>query len=172
MDRESLKVFLAQALIQLCIVAMLALSTFAFSGCAKKNTVPPGAQGSLSEEQLEALAKEQADTKTPNATAKSVKNGDKLLALILKDKSMAAYRAQYEKKNNAVCTRPSAGQMHWNCKSATECEFTLEFTCVSNVGEFTDNNEIRRLTLFGEGSSAKMTYKIRKPSESAVESRL
>jgi hypothetical protein len=179
MDRDSLKVFLAQALLQLGLVAALALSAFAFSSCARKNTVPPGAQGSLSPEQLEALAKEQAaaqaaaqaDTKAPNATAKSLKNGDKLLALILKDKAMNDYRAQFEQKNNAVCTRPSAGQMHWDCKSTTECAFTLEFTCVSNVGEFADNNEILRLSLNGEGSSAKMTYKISNPSESAVVSR-
>lgn len=188
MDKSQTKALLTQALIQIGIVAALALGSFAFSGCARKDTTPPGAQGSLSAEQVELLnrakavtdaaaaqqsADAEADTnKTPNATAKSVKNGDKLLALILKDKAMTAYRAQYEKKNNAVCTRPSAGQMHWDCKSSTECNFSLEFTCVSNVGQFKDNNEIRRLSLLGEGNSAKMTYKISNPAQTAAESKV
>jgi hypothetical protein len=169
LDKSQTKFLMTQALIQVGVVAVLALSAFALTGCGKKNTNPPPAvDGPL------VLGKTEpgAGDITPDTHDVTIKNGDRLLALILKDKALNPFLAAYQKKNRVVCTRLDPAQIHWECKTSTECRFSLESTCVSNVTATGSNDEIRRLSILGEGNSAKMTYKISDPAQTAAESKI
>lgn len=117
----------------------------------------------------------QQDAKLRDENAKSVppaKNGDKLLKLILADKKVATFIAAYQKSNSVTCTRPAAGQINWNCKSDTQCAFSLETTCVSDVTTSSSNDQLVRVSILGEGDTTKMTYKISDPVKTAAESKV
>lgn len=173
---ERHKLLFTHILIQIGVIGALALTIFVVSGCAKKNTNPP--QGSLAFAQtaqpgdpLNKIAPKDSVEDMEELTS-SNKNADNLLAQILQDKSLRAYRLAFQKKNNATCTLPSRGQIHWDCKSATQCQFSIELTCVSNVSANVDNNLLKRLSVLGEADAAKMTYKLSDPAKTASESKV
>ena len=175
LDKSQAKFLMTQALIQVGVVAVLALSAFAISSCARKDTNPPliALNVAVAKEGTQKSTVEDTGADSTSSTDLApIKNGDKLLAQILKDKTVLAYLTSYKKKNDVTCTRPAAGQIHWDCKSSTACHFSLEITCVSNVTATGSNDEIRRLSILGEGNTAAMTYKISDPALTAAESKV
>ncbi|MBS1960478.1 MAG: hypothetical protein JST80_13455 [Bdellovibrionales bacterium] len=157
----------AKSLTTIGIAVVVILGSLVAASCARKNTDPPTVQGYGMDQSYGAKL-----VNSHGRTTAAAKKSEKLLKLILVDKKVLSFIAAYQKKNGVTCTQLSAGQINWNCKTETQCAFSLESTCVTDVTTETENDQIVRLSMLGEGDSVKMTYKMSDPTATAAESKV